>query len=181
LLGVETLDNWAGGTLNQLETDDQPYWLRNGKIYFLAGGGSLLVVLYQYVGPAPVPATYSLGATERLYNPVASYTEALIVDGFADNFAEALPVGTTPGGNPGGPGSPDLGDPTPPPETIPPTDPPRADYSCNCPDYLRIELMDPGSEWPSRWRDREWRDSFAGADGDCKHILAVKLRRGDLW
>lgn len=69
-----------------------------------------------------------------------------------------------------------------------PIDPQRASYSCNCPDNSRIELMDPASPFESRWRDRVWTDSRAGAPvyavegGEivyCKHVLAAMLKRGD--
>lgn len=52
-------------------------------------------------------------------------------------------------------------------------------YTCDCPDYLKIVEANPRSKFPSEKEHREWTDSGAGAPGDCKHIMCVKLMERD--
>lgn len=157
------------------------YWISNGKVYDFVGGSNAIVLLFRYVpilGGA-VPDAYRFDASLREFrwnNALRTWT----ITGFGSSLT-AYPVGFVPGSPPPPPSDPA----DPPPQDPPlPIDPPRSHYSCNCPDYTRTEPQDPRSKYPSRHRDRDWRDSDAGAlvdDGKayCKHVLAAMLKRGD--
>jgi hypothetical protein len=174
----------AGQTLNQLGGG---YWVQAGMIYTLrlptGVNRATVVVTYRYV-PRPgeaVPLAFSGAGLVEYEMPIDS-AEPLIFDSVALQ-AVAYPVGFDPT-NPDPP-PPDPADPDPPQDPPLPLDPGRRHYECNCPDYTRIELQDPASEFPSRWRDRVWIESDAGAPTDedgrayCKHVLAAMIRRGD--
>ena len=159
------------------------YWVSNGKIYNFVGGSSAIVLLFRYV-PEPgglVPNAYQFNPALREFrwNHIPGTWS---ITGLPPNVT-AYPVGFVPGSPPPVTLPPDPADP--PPQDPPlPIDPDRAHYSCNCPDYTRTELQDRDSEYPSRWRDRVWTDSKAGApvdDGNayCKHVLATMIKRGD--
>lgn len=178
----ETSGNFAGQSLADLTAQGIPYWLISGKIYNLSNGGSLIVIIYEYVGDPPYPAFYDNQSTNVEYQRPTSLADPLVLRGAPDNYGLATPLEGAPG-TPGTP-QPGLPDPTPLPP-VPPvqpdTEPPQVDYECDCPDYSRIELMDPASPFESRFSDRVWIDSQAGCDVEtgCKHIMAVKLRRGE--
>jgi hypothetical protein len=50
-------------------------------------------------------------------------------------------------------------------------------YVCNCPDWNKKSKSFP-SRFPSELQDRDWSTSGAGARGDCKHIMRVKMILG---
>jgi hypothetical protein len=61
-------------------------------------------------------------------------------------------------------------------------------YTCNCPDFIRIEQADPMLPFPSRQIVQNYDQTQAGAPKDidnnygdrmCKHIWAVKLSLGE--
>ena len=172
-----------GQTLQQLGGG---YWISAGKLHFYTPPDSSITALFRYV-PLPgqaTPAFYAPDPTWRQFLMPPNVNTPLVFDGAVLGMT-AYPLGVdpnnpTPTPNPVDPAAPDA--PSDPPL---PTDPDRAHYECNCPDYTRFELQDPGSEFPSRWRDRTWADSDAGApvadDGKayCKHVLAAMLKRGD--
>lgn len=173
----------AGQTLSQLGGG---YWVSTGKLFTFAGAVSALAALLRFV-PAPgqpVPASYSFDSTWREFLMPEDETTPLVSNGFPLNTL-AYPIGVnpldpSPTPTPVDPAAPDV------PQDPPlPEDPGRAHYECNCPDYTRFELQDSASEFPSRWRDRVWTDSEAGApvadDGKayCKHVLAAMIKRGD--
>lgn len=177
---VETLGNFTGLSLLDLQQQGITYWLRSGKIYSLSNGSSLIVIIYEYVGPQPYPNAYELDATQIAYRPPANQTTPLELRGSADNIGRATPLEGTPA-TPGTPGLPDPNPLPPIPPVQPDADPPQIDYECNCPDYTRIELMDPSIQFESRYSDRVWIDSQAGCDVEtgCKHIMAVKLHHNE--
>lgn len=180
-----------GQSLNQLGGG---YWVGGGAIYTLRGpippDIRPLVLLFRYV-PRPgesVPAFYSPDPDYRAFPPPYDLDEPLTTNALLFGppvSAIAYPFGVdpfdpTPAAPPGDPAAPDQ------PQDPPlPEDPERAHYECNCPDFIRVELQDVTSEFPSRWRDRTWIDSDAGAPVDeegrayCKHVLAAMLKRGD--
>ncbi len=51
-------------------------------------------------------------------------------------------------------------------------------FQCNCQDFSRKEDPLPFSRNPSELAAGDWTGSNAGALGDCKHIMAVKLALG---
>ena len=53
-------------------------------------------------------------------------------------------------------------------------------YSCTCPDYSRRQDGLLKSRWITEQYNRHWSNRNAGATGDCKHIYATRLARGDL-
>lgn len=53
-------------------------------------------------------------------------------------------------------------------------------YVCDCPDFTRRHGAIIESKWPSEKEEqRNWADSDAGSPGDCKHIIAVRIYRGE--
>lgn len=53
--------------------------------------------------------------------------------------------------------------------------PPLGDWACNCPDYTKKARAVIEGLWPSLQTSSDWTGSEAGADGDCKHIIAAKF------
>jgi hypothetical protein len=53
-------------------------------------------------------------------------------------------------------------------------------YSCTCPDFTKSRSALVDSSYSSEQVDADWTTSNAGADGDCKHIWATKLIRGEV-
>lgn len=164
------------------------YWVQSGIIHYYQTGPISITALLRYV-PRPgesVPQIYQSNPGDRAYRMPVRASDPLVDDGFPPGY-QAYPLGYDPT-NPDPTPPPDPGDPDQPgdPPGSPPVDPGRAHYECNCPDYSRVELQDPGSDFPSRWRDRQWAESRAGCpvnvtDGKvyCKHVLAVMLHRDD--
>lgn len=56
---------------------------------------------------------------------------------------------------------------------------PSAGYACTCPDFTKTRAALIDSSYSSEQIDADWTASNAGSDGDCKHILAVKILRGE--
>lgn len=173
---IETLTDQSGQTLSQIGA----YWVRNIKLYSLNTGPEILV-LYRWVGAPPYPLAHDASNAAIRYELPDDFSEPLIYEGFAEPYPATpqQPPGTQPTDPETLPGvPPNL---TPP---LPPTRPP-AKYECNCPDFLKVELADLNSPFPSRHSDRDWRESDAGApvgaNGQtyCKHVLATMLYRGD--
>lgn len=52
-------------------------------------------------------------------------------------------------------------------------------YACTCPDFTKSRAALVDSSYSSEQVDTDWTTSNAGADGDCKHIWATKLIRGE--
>jgi hypothetical protein len=51
-------------------------------------------------------------------------------------------------------------------------------FACDCPDFTRFVDAQPRSRFDSEMVERDWSGSDAGADGDCKHIIATRLYVG---
>lgn len=174
----------AGLTITGLIAGEIGFWVQFGKIYQFSPAGSAIVVLFKWAGPGPRPPAYTYNSDWLTYRIPSSGGVPLINPVEPFNVT-AYPLGVDPNNpqpqpQPIDPAAPDM------PEDPPlPIDPGRGNYECNCPDYSRIELQDPSSPFPSRWRDRVWIDSEAGAPVSadnrvyCKHVLAAMLKRGD--
>lgn len=52
-------------------------------------------------------------------------------------------------------------------------------WLCNCPDWSKGEPI--GLQQIYRVYPRAWAQSRAGAKGDCKHIIAARLRIGERY
>lgn len=53
-------------------------------------------------------------------------------------------------------------------------------YTCTCPDFTKSRAALPDSSYSSEQADADWTTSQAGADGPCKHVLAVQILRGEV-
>lgn len=54
-------------------------------------------------------------------------------------------------------------------------------YVCNCPDATKIVLGNPYSRYTDRQSDIDLTGTGMGSTtGECKHILATKIVRGEL-
>ena len=51
-------------------------------------------------------------------------------------------------------------------------------YICQCPDYQKRRESNPFSPSRSLRLESSWLDSSRGAQGDCKHLMAVKVLLG---
>jgi hypothetical protein len=190
-VGVPTIvmpENRAGRTLDQTRADEQTVWLRHSKSYLLNGTSYLVWLIRRWSGPGFDPATYDDAAAGSWWfaDPLpGGYSSPLVTSAAPTPLGIANPLTPYNPGAGGGSGDPLDEDPTPPPRLpYPPDDPPGGGaFSCDCPDYVRFEYIDPESPYPSRWREREWVESKAGcaindAGIGCKHTIAVALKLG---
>jgi hypothetical protein len=123
---------------------------------FEIGGQSYIVFLFRWRGPLPNPPEF---IRDGYYTYSPDVSDPLGVSG----TFYPIPPGV---------------------DTLPPLeiDPP-ANFSCDCPDWAKIEEIDPNSPYPSRWQRREWVLSDAGCLVNdqgigCKHTIAVALKLG---
>lgn len=201
-LKVRSGDSPTNLTLNQLRSLGVDVFFQSTQTFQLDSAGPILdagdwitIYLLQYYGDAP-PAEYRVGFDSAttiwrirggFFPPdlPPDYDTPLVPSVQSPSYHSpelAIPLSFE--ATDGAPTDPLERDPNPPPR-FPPLpgagQPPDTDatYTCDCPDYTRLEYADRGSPYPSRWRDREWVDSDAGADGPCKHIYLVQLYWGE--
>lgn len=176
----------AGQSLLELGANEIGFWISFGKIYQFSPAGSAIAIFLKWVGLG-FPASYTYEPSWLSYQ-MPSNGNTPLTSPFPPINVTAYPLGVDPNNPdppppqrpPIDPAAPDM-----PADPDPPIDPGRGHYECNCPDYSRIELQDPASLFPSRWRDRTWIDTDAGAPVGaddrvyCKHVLAAMIKRGD--
>lgn len=68
--------------------------------------------------------------------------------------------------------------PEPDPEPEPEPEPSPDGWLCDCPDFQKRSGMNEYSPYLAEQSPRDWQLSAAGADEDCKHIIATKLFLG---